>query len=334
MMLYARSCERPSKSSASVFLPSSVSNSYSFSTGTHGSSRRFSVTFCVSSACSASSLASSSRAACHSSRLPTLCGVMVTPLGCLSVLWTSRRRGTHRSQRPLPFHKRDSETGRSAASAAKIDRAAGHRGGARAAGGGCPHLRAVSAATTGYVAAGDRHPACGRAAVDRARACPDTLRRIPRAGRPCGLSQMASGCLAVAGRCEEQARRCVRECPFHAADRELDRSRAVPAHTGADSRDVFAAASEPRPVAARQGRGALSGVTDPISECGDAGGRLADDACNREAATGRAALPPARLGRRPGAQGETPASLAEQSLRTAWIARSLQSRTNRSSGAL
>src|SRR3954453_3743915 len=204
MMLYARSCERPSKSSASVFLPSSVSNSYSFSTGTHGSSRRFSVTFCVSSACSASSLASSSRAACHSSRLPTLCGVMVTPLGCLSVLWTSRRRGTHRSQRPLPFHKRDSETGRSAASAAKIDRAAGHRGGARAAGGGCPHLRAVSAATTGYVAAGDRHPARGRAAVDRARACPDTLRSIPRAGRPAALAN-GVGLLAVVGRCEEQA---------------------------------------------------------------------------------------------------------------------------------
>src|SRR5918992_3713302 len=76
MTLYARSCERPSKSSASVFLPSSVSNSYPFSTGTQGSSRRFSVAFRPSSACSASSLASSSRAACHSSRVPTVCSVM------------------------------------------------------------------------------------------------------------------------------------------------------------------------------------------------------------------------------------------------------------------
>src|ERR671932_203351 len=73
MMLYARSCERPSNSSASVFFPSSVSNSYSFSTGTQGSSSRFFLTSSLSCACSPSSFASSSRAACHSSRVPTFC---------------------------------------------------------------------------------------------------------------------------------------------------------------------------------------------------------------------------------------------------------------------
>src|SRR3954447_1879334 len=72
MMLYARSCERPSNSSASVRFPSSVSNSYSFSTETHGSPRRCSATFWPSLECSASSFASSSRAACHSSWLPVL----------------------------------------------------------------------------------------------------------------------------------------------------------------------------------------------------------------------------------------------------------------------
>src|SRR4051812_5462951 len=83
MMLYARSCERPSKSSASVFFPSSVSNWYSFSTGTHGSSRRCSAALRPSSACSASSRASCSRAASHSSRVPMLCSDTVSPpVGC------------------------------------------------------------------------------------------------------------------------------------------------------------------------------------------------------------------------------------------------------------
>src|SRR5919199_6537848 len=103
MMLYARSCERPSNSSASVFFPSSVSNSYCFSTGTHGSSRRFSVTFCPSSAYSASSFASSSRAACHSSRVPTLCSVMASS-SRMSRVMTRPGRVTHRSStRYLPL---------------------------------------------------------------------------------------------------------------------------------------------------------------------------------------------------------------------------------------
>src|SRR3984893_11069614 len=53
MMWEARSCERPSKSSASVFLPSSVSNSYSFSTGTQGRSSRFLLISSFRRACSA-----------------------------------------------------------------------------------------------------------------------------------------------------------------------------------------------------------------------------------------------------------------------------------------
>src|SRR5947208_10450528 len=79
MMLYASSCERPSKSSARVFLPSSVSNSYSFSTGTHGRSRRLLLISSFRSACSDSSLASSSLAACHSSRVPILGSAISSP---------------------------------------------------------------------------------------------------------------------------------------------------------------------------------------------------------------------------------------------------------------
>src|SRR5919109_5091425 len=91
MMLYASSCERPSKSSASVFLPSSVSNSYSLSTGTHGSERRCSTTFSPSSACSASSFASSSRACRHSSRVPILCSDILRLLRPFATVRYDRR---------------------------------------------------------------------------------------------------------------------------------------------------------------------------------------------------------------------------------------------------
>ena len=50
-----------------------MSKTYSFSTGTHGRSRRFLTISSFRSACSASSVASSSRVACHSSRVPILC---------------------------------------------------------------------------------------------------------------------------------------------------------------------------------------------------------------------------------------------------------------------
>src|SRR6266480_218372 len=79
MMLYASSCERPSKSSPRVFLPCSVSNSYAFSTGTQGRSRRFLLISSFRSACSASSLASPSRATCHSLRVPILCSGISSP---------------------------------------------------------------------------------------------------------------------------------------------------------------------------------------------------------------------------------------------------------------
>src|SRR5919198_675645 len=98
MTLYASSCERPSKRSARVFLPSSVSNSYSFSTRTHGSSRRFCLISWSRSACSASSFASSSRAPCHSSRVPVLCsGISIPPVGLVNATDETRSdRETHR----------------------------------------------------------------------------------------------------------------------------------------------------------------------------------------------------------------------------------------------
>src|SRR5438477_11812316 len=96
MMLYASSCERPSKSSASFFLPSSVSNSYSFSTGTQGRSSRLLLISSFRSACSPSSLASSSRAACHSSRFPILCSGISSP----SVRSSDSRYGYHELDLP------------------------------------------------------------------------------------------------------------------------------------------------------------------------------------------------------------------------------------------
>src|SRR5918994_450419 len=97
MMLYASSCERPSKSSARVFLPSSVSNSYSFSTGTQGRSRCFCLISSFRSACSPSSLASSSRASCHSSRVPILRSGISSPSSP-----TKRSREPTSSDRTLP----------------------------------------------------------------------------------------------------------------------------------------------------------------------------------------------------------------------------------------
>src|SRR5439155_6274588 len=106
-------CERPSKSSARVFLPSSVSNSYSFSTGTQGRSRRLLVISSFRSACSASSLASSSRATCHSSRVPMLCSGISSPSSPTPLL---PREPIPSSDRTLPGSRnetrRDPETHR------------------------------------------------------------------------------------------------------------------------------------------------------------------------------------------------------------------------------
>src|SRR5262249_21783210 len=83
----------------------SVSNSYSFSTATHGRSRRLFLTSSFFCACSASSLASSSRAVCHSSRDPILCSGISTPFVGLPDATrddekeTPRNPETHRSAR-------------------------------------------------------------------------------------------------------------------------------------------------------------------------------------------------------------------------------------------
>src|SRR5262245_23369478 len=73
------SCERPSNTSASAFSPSSVSKRYSFSTFTHGSSRRCRASSSPRLVCSFSRMSSSSRAASHSSRVPMLCSVNCGP---------------------------------------------------------------------------------------------------------------------------------------------------------------------------------------------------------------------------------------------------------------
>src|SRR5665809_31416 len=70
------SCERPSKRSDSDLVPSSVSKPYSFSTGTQGRSRRFFVSSSLRRVSSFSRWSSSSRAACHSSRVPILCSLI------------------------------------------------------------------------------------------------------------------------------------------------------------------------------------------------------------------------------------------------------------------
>ena len=80
------SCERPSKSSASDFVPASVSKLYSFSTGTQGSSRRFRASSSLRRVSSFSSASSSSRAACHSSWVPTLWFVITASLGPAEML--------------------------------------------------------------------------------------------------------------------------------------------------------------------------------------------------------------------------------------------------------
>src|SRR5712692_3174846 len=73
-----RSCDLPSKSSARVLMPSSVSKLYSFSTRTHGSSRRCRARSSPIRVCSFSRARSASRAANHSSRLATLWSVILS----------------------------------------------------------------------------------------------------------------------------------------------------------------------------------------------------------------------------------------------------------------
>src|SRR5712691_4570322 len=93
-----RSCERPLKRSASEASPSSVSNRYSLSIRTHGSSCRRRASSSLRRVSSFSALSSSSRAVSHSVRVPVMCFVIVViallplPLGvlhrsCLDATW-------------------------------------------------------------------------------------------------------------------------------------------------------------------------------------------------------------------------------------------------------
>src|SRR5439155_1750944 len=76
MKWYIRSCERPRNRSASEAPPSSVSNRYSLSTRTHGSSCRRRASSSLRRVSSFSASSSSSRAASHSLRVPVTCFVI------------------------------------------------------------------------------------------------------------------------------------------------------------------------------------------------------------------------------------------------------------------
>src|SRR4029450_9359586 len=75
-MKWSSSCERALKRSATEALPSSVSNRYFLSIRTHGSSCRRRASSSPRRVCSFSPPSSASRAASHSSRVPTLCFVI------------------------------------------------------------------------------------------------------------------------------------------------------------------------------------------------------------------------------------------------------------------
>src|SRR4051812_11160918 len=70
------SWDRPSKSSFKDLVPPSVSNSYSFSTATHGSSLRLRASSSLRLVSSFSSSRSSLRRACHSSWVAISCSAM------------------------------------------------------------------------------------------------------------------------------------------------------------------------------------------------------------------------------------------------------------------
>src|SRR5260370_3937022 len=89
-----RSCERPRKRSASEALPSSVSNRYSLSIRTHGSSCRRRASSSLRRVSSFSAWSSSSRAASHSLRVPVMCFVIAL-LSFLRVSFASRAFPSH-----------------------------------------------------------------------------------------------------------------------------------------------------------------------------------------------------------------------------------------------
>src|SRR5438132_2418507 len=89
-----RSCERPRKRSASEALPSSVSNRYSLSIRTHGSSCRRRASSSLRRVSSFSPSSSSSRAASHSFRVPVMCFVIAL-LSFLRVSFIVRSLPSH-----------------------------------------------------------------------------------------------------------------------------------------------------------------------------------------------------------------------------------------------
>src|SRR5881296_24165 len=110
MKWYTRSCERPRKRSASEALPSSVSNRYSLSIRTHGSSCRRRASSSLRRVSSFSSLSSSSRAASHSSCVPVMCFVIALLLLLVSFIVRSFSshllgRRTARSRRRARCHR-------------------------------------------------------------------------------------------------------------------------------------------------------------------------------------------------------------------------------------
>src|SRR5207237_6297698 len=100
-----RSCERPRKRSASEALPSSVSNRYSLSIRTHGSSCRRRASSSLRRVSSFSSLSSSTRAASHSSCVPVMCFVIALLL-FLRVSFIVRSLPSH-SCRGARYHRGD-----------------------------------------------------------------------------------------------------------------------------------------------------------------------------------------------------------------------------------
>src|SRR5713101_4223163 len=84
------SCERPRKRSAREALPSSVSNRYSLSIRTHGSSCRRRASSSLRLVSSFSALSSSSRAASHSSRVPVMCFVIAVSFLRVSIRFSIR----------------------------------------------------------------------------------------------------------------------------------------------------------------------------------------------------------------------------------------------------
>src|SRR2546422_1413566 len=97
------SCERPLKRSASEALPASVSNRYSLSIRTHGSSCRRRATSSLRRVSSFSASSSSSRAASHSSRVPVMCFVIALLLPVVTSRAAARVQGQTVAGTVAPF---------------------------------------------------------------------------------------------------------------------------------------------------------------------------------------------------------------------------------------